>query len=156
MIKQGKEYKYTEMQAIAYGLEMHSAKPAQGAMRMLKLLRDKGHRIILISHKTKYPIAGGCINLREKATQWLKKEGFWNEEKNSIIEDIIFTNTKEDKIRKINESGCELFVDDLTAVLDNIDESIQRILYSNSEHDNERRGTLIRIRHWNELEGIID
>ena len=74
--KTRQKYKYTEMQAIAYGLEMHSAKPAQGAMRMLKLLRDKGHRIILISHKTKYPIAGGCINLREKATQWLKKEGF--------------------------------------------------------------------------------
>lgn len=131
-LKEGKEESFTEMQAEVYGLGILNAECAEGLNEFIFHLHNYGHKLIVISHKTEFPYKGPQHNLRKAARKWLSKQEFVGIglpiEKNQIF----FESTKEKKIERINQSRCDVFIDDLIEILQMLPTNISRILYSPS------------------------
>jgi hypothetical protein len=117
-IERGTEPKWTELQGIVYGKEIHRAKPYQHCLAALQMLKSKGHSLFLVSHKTRYPIIGDKIDLHLAAQSWLHQNNFIGEDSSIFTPDTLFFNeTKDLKLAKISELNCDIFIDDLESIL---------------------------------------
>jgi hypothetical protein len=113
-INQDIEPKWTELQGIVYGKEIHQAKPYKGCLAAMIKLKKAGHSISIISHKTKYPIIGNKVNFHKAAINWLKENGIITTSAASIsVENVYFNQTKDEKIKCIADLKCDVFIDDL-------------------------------------------
>lgn len=130
--KAGKELLWTEMQGEAYGSRIVGASPFPGVLEFLKKCRDQNITVYIISHKTLYPFLGKKHNLHEAAQLWLEKHSFYNLEKTNLTKEKVFLElTKEDKMKRIAEFGCTVFIDDLSEFLLEKDfpKTVKRILF---------------------------
>jgi len=149
-IKDG-EKKWIELQAMVYGCFIDEAKPAEGINLFLDRCKETSIDVIIISHKTLYPSQGSRINLRDTAMKWLIKNGIIS--KSGLNEkDIIFSNTREEKLLKIKEQQCTHFIDDMMEVLiePNFPSDTIKILYS-SEKENNLPLEIIQLNNWYEI-----
>jgi hypothetical protein len=78
-----------------------------------------GHRIVIISHKTRYPFIGEKYDLHEAAKDWIKKNLIKDEFPTFSLNDCFFEPTKDDKVKKIQEMKCDFYIDDLPDILQN-------------------------------------
>ena len=111
------ETAWTEMQGYVYGTKMGDAAAYQGVIEFIKFARDKGISMAIVSHKTKYPFIGPKYDLHEAARSWVEnilKSGVTN-----LIDPdhVFFELTKEEKIARIADIGCDYFIDDLPEIL---------------------------------------
>lgn len=113
----GREEDWTELQGLAYGSRMASAEPFAGALDFVRTAKARGLAVNIISHRTKYPIKGDQTDLHASALDWLQREGFVGAAALSVG-DVFFETSKEDKLRRIGEQGCSVFLDDLPEILD--------------------------------------
>ena len=154
LIKEGKEELFTYIQGLVYGPRIVDAEPSPGVIKKLIELKHKGYKLILVSHKTRYPIKGDKHDLHAACMNWLTKNGFF---KSDGIgwgpEDLYFAETKEEKAVIVKEQACDLFIDDLPSMLDLIQEvspKTSKLLYdpcnihSSCSHK--------RLQSWKELE----
>ena len=125
-----KKREFTILQGEVYGKRILEAEPSDGVLSALKAIREKGIEMILISHKTKYPIDGYQYNLHDAAIKWLDKHRFfcqdflgWN------YDQLYFEQTRKGKIERIKQLGCTHFVDDLPEVINEIEGKVIKILY---------------------------
>lgn len=105
---------WTQFQGQLYGKEIIKAQPYDGLINFLAFAQKKQWTIFIISHKSRFPAIGELYDFHDSAKRWLKQ--------NSILNFIpadhcYFLPTLKDKVNKINELQCDLFIDDLPLVL---------------------------------------
>lgn len=117
-----KEDIWTEMQGYVYGARMNEAIMYPCALDVMQTIKKAGHVLAIVSHKTKYPYLGKPYDLHASARQWIAEH---LQEKNtagnaiSLIaqQHIFFEVTKEDKLARIANFDCDVFIDDLPEIL---------------------------------------
>ena len=134
--KIGNEDAWTEMQGYVYGARMHDAEAYPGAIEFMKLARDRGISMVIVSHKTRHPFLGPKYDLHGAARGWVAKALV--EKGENLIDPalVFFESTKEDKIARIAESACDYFIDDLPEILrmPGFPEQTERILFDPENH----------------------
>jgi thiamine kinase-like enzyme len=112
------ELVWQKIQGLAYGkFLLKNAKLYIGVKRFIWRLKNKGHIIKIISHKTKFGhYDDEKYLLREVATEFLKKNNIINCD-SPLVNDLIFLNTRKEKIEKILSENVEIFIDDLKEVI---------------------------------------
>lgn len=114
----GRESLWTGIQGYVYGEGMRSASPFPGIIQFLQVLSRHGFSPCIISHRTKFPYAGGDIDLHLAAMDWLIQEEITGFLKAPIPrERIFFELTKEAKYLRIKQENCRIFIDDLVEFL---------------------------------------
>ena len=111
------ETAWIEMQGYVYGARMRDATAYQGVIEFIKHARDKGFSMAIVSHKTKHPFLGPKYDLHDAARGWIAnvlRDGVVN-----LIEPdhVFFELTKEEKIARVADIGCDYFIDDLPEIL---------------------------------------
>ena len=111
-----RESEWTTFQGQLYGPGMRYAEPFEGAVTTMEKLREAGHELIIVSHRSRWPYAGPRYDLHKAARLWiqdrLQTSGLFKDERAYFLE------TKEKKLAMIGELGCQFFLDDLPEVLD--------------------------------------
>jgi len=114
----GVEEVWTEMQGTVYGSRMGEARPFDGALETIASIKALGHRVIIVSHKTRFPFLGERHDLHAAARRWLEAHGFFDPRGLGFRDsDVFFELTKEDKLARIARESCTHFVDDLPEIL---------------------------------------
>jgi hypothetical protein len=131
------EHYWTELQGLVYGVKMEEAKLAEGADQFLKECKQRKTPVSIISHKTKFPVIGIQVNLREAAMDWMESNGFFSEYGLSR-EQVFFESTRAEKINRIITQGCSHFIDDLEEVFleREFPKEVEKILYAPGKKGN--------------------
>ena len=116
----GRESEWTAFQGTLYGPGMEHAKPFEGAVETMLQMSADGHRLVIISHRSRHPYAGTPHDLHAAARSWtaqrLQSLGLFSSTLDHASA-VNFLETRERKIAKISELKCDVFVDDLPEVL---------------------------------------
>ena len=151
---QGREEEFTLLQGEVYGLRILDAKPAEGMLNALKHLQSNGIRMVLVSHKTRFPYKGPHYDLHRSAMAWLEHNSFFSEQGLGWSKSqVYFEPTKADKVRRINSLKCTHYVDDLPEIIQMLPGPMQKILYSPGNKYS--LGSAIVISHWSEISMYI-
>ena len=116
----GRETVWTAFQGTLYGPGMEHAEPFEGALEtMLQMVAD-GHRLVIISHRSRHPYAGPPHDLHAAARTWvalrLQSLGLFSSTLDNLNA-VNFLETREEKLAMIGKLACDVFVDDLPEVL---------------------------------------
>lgn len=149
---QGGNDKWIYLQVVVYGKRIKEAVFKKGAFEFLKECKDRGVKTSIISHKTEWDNMNWGINLRTKAIDWMRENGFFRELGFSE-EDVFFGKTRDEKIEMIKKKGCTHFIDDLKEVFlePEFPDDVEKIYYNpdGSEASNLKK---IKIFHsWDEI-----
>jgi hypothetical protein len=132
----GREEVWTEMQGYVYGARMDEAQAYPGAIEFLRWASHAGHVLAIVSHKTKHPFLGPQYDLHAAARAWVEQH--LSENGNPLIPpgQVFFELTKEEKLARIGDFGCDVFLDDLPEILQAIEfpASTRRILFDPEGH----------------------
>lgn len=113
-----READWTTLQGYVYGKRLLGADPFPGAQAFFRQARKAGIEVSIISHKTRTPYRGPAYDLHAAAWEWLASRRFLDPEVTGLSpERVSFSETKEEKLRKIGEWGCTHFIDDLPEIL---------------------------------------
>jgi hypothetical protein len=110
-----KEDAWTEMQGYVYGARMADAAAYPGATEFMRLARQHGIPLAIVSHKTRYPFLGPRYDLHEAARSWVENK--LAAQDLIEVDQVFFELTKDDKIRRVAEIRCDYFIDDLPEIL---------------------------------------
>lgn len=130
LISRYAENEWTRAQGLLYSNYINSASPYDGFLISIKDLKPIFDNIYIVSHKTKFPYTGRKVDIHDKAKDWIMKKLVSNSS-TPIFKDneIFFELTIEDKIHRINELRCDVFIDDLPEILSQLPVSLERILF---------------------------
>ena len=110
-----RESEWTAFQGQLYGPGMRYAEPFEGAVATMQKLREAGHELVIVSHRSRWPYAGPRYDLHKAARLWiqgrLQTSGLFTDDKAYFLE------TKEKKLSMISELDCQVFLDDLPEVI---------------------------------------
>lgn len=108
---------WTGLQGLVYGKYIMKAEPFPGVVVFLTECHKRNIDFYIISHKTRHPIIGPKINLRQSAIEWLEKHNFFSVNGcNMPYKNIFFCATLTEKIEQIKKCACTHFIDDLVEV----------------------------------------
>ena len=139
------EEEFTKIQGEVYGRRVEEARPTNDMLRNLVSLKERGLKLTIISHKTRYPYKGPKYDLHKSALRWMEKNNFFDVNGLDIQEkDVHFEETKEQKVGKIIELGCTYFVDDLEEIIRMIPRNIKTYLYN-------EKGVYKNSKNWNNI-----
>lgn len=131
------DYLWQELQAEVYGPRMAEATMMEGVGEFMLACNDAGLKVVIVSHKTRYSSLGSSdVDLREKARQWMVANKLHDPNGYAVEQrDIYFESTREEKIERIRQLGCGVFIDDLVEVFENpkFPKAIQAFLYARGE-----------------------
>lgn len=108
---------WTEMQGYVYGARMNEAIAYPGLIEALRAIKYAGHELFIVSHKTQYPYAGERYDLHAASRAWIADN---LQTPSSILvhnSNIFFNPSKDEKIEKISQLKCDIFLDDLPEIL---------------------------------------
>ncbi len=146
----GNEEAWTQMQGTVYGARMQEAQAFPGAIETLRALRDAGHTLYIISHKTRYPYLGERHDLHASARSWIEAH------LHGVLpsEHVLFHEKKEEKIARIGALGCAAFVDDLPEILLHaaFPAGVTRYLFA---EEADAHPAYTRLRDWAEVRGRL-
>lgn len=107
---------FTLLQGYVYGPGMKHVALYPGVPAALAALREAGHRLFIVSHKTRAPFAGPAYDLHHHARAFLSDQGMTGA--GGFAEDeVFFELSKEAKISRVAALGCDVFIDDLPEIL---------------------------------------
>ena len=151
-----KEAVWTEMQGYVYGARMAEAEAFPGVVEFLRWARASDIAVSIISHKTRHPFLGPRYDLHEAARAWIA-HGL-RTPSGPLVEagQVFFELTQEDKVRRIGEAGCSVYVDDLPEILlsPRFPRSVQPLLFDPEGHH--RDAPLPRAADWSQVRGEIE
>ena len=127
--------KWQKIQGKVYGPSMQKAILFPGVARFLLRCKLEGHRVFIISHKTKYGHFDETKTLlRDAALKWMDSQGFFIDNLYGINKkNIFFANTQSEKVAIINSLNLDVFIDDLDEIFLNHDfPEIKKILFNQS------------------------
>ncbi len=149
---------WTEMQGYVYGARMDDAKAYPGAINFMRAARKAGHELAIISHKTRYPFLGVQYDLHAAARAWVDRhlciDGV------SLISEgkVFFELTKEEKLARAADFGCDVFIDDLPEILfaETFPSRARRILFDpENNHAKVSSEACTRCRSWAEIQTAL-
>lgn len=153
---QGKEDVWIEMQGYVYGARMSEAEAYLGAFDFFRWARAHGVPVFIVSHKTRYPFAGPRYDLHEAARKWVA-EHLHNESESFLgPEAVYFELTKEEKLARITEVGCNLYLDDLPEILlaPSFPSATEPLLFDPDGHHPD--APLPRVESWRQLKNVVE
>lgn len=113
-----------------------------------------GKNIRIISHKTQFNVLGEKTDLRLAALDWLVANKIAG---HSAIhpDQIFFLSTREEKVKKISDEACTIFIDDLPEVFleQAFPANIRKILFR-PEPDNRLERTE-HARTWHDISNLV-
>lgn len=112
-----KEDLWTNMQGYVYGARMMEAIIYSGVIETMQRLNTAGHTLYIISHKTQYPYQGACYDLHGAARQWISHYLCIHDQSIIPHDQIFFEVSKENKLNRIEELHCDIFLDDLPDIV---------------------------------------
>lgn len=132
----GKEPVWTEMQGYVYGGRMSEASAYPDAIHVMQLLKARGHTLSIVSHKTRHPYIGKQYDLHAAARAWIEANLIHAGKPIIPSEQIYFELTKEEKLARIRQLACDVFIDDLPEILHSkqFPAATQRILFDPENH----------------------
>ena len=151
--RKGEADVFTRIQGEVYGPGLAGAEAYSGFSSCLEQLTKDGWKVVVVSHRTKHPLAGPAHDLHQAARQFLEVSGWLGEK----IREAYFEETKEAKLARIARCGCNFFVDDLPEILGHpaFSKDCQPVLFDPSGHP--EKGILPkRVRHWSELPALLE
>ncbi len=113
----GKEDSWTEMQGYVYGARMDEAIGYPGVIEFFERAAASGHELAIVSHKTRHPFMGFPYDLHTVARSWVKRHLVTHHHPILSEKSVFFELTKEEKLTRIADFGCEVFIDDLPEIL---------------------------------------
>jgi len=147
------EADWRRLQALAYGPRMTDARMYDGVATFLKFCRFEKIGVSIVSHKTRQPACEEIdTDLREAAFDWMRHQGFFSDYGFGMKpKDIFFEDTRAEKVARICELDCSVFVDDLEEVFDEatFPTDMQRILFAPQGSDTALPVTVCR--NWSEI-----
>ncbi|MCB9554711.1 MAG: hypothetical protein H6707_01325 [Deltaproteobacteria bacterium] len=114
----GGEARWQAVQADVYGRRLKQAQPADGAVDFLRHCVERSVRVVLISHKTQHAAADRSLDLRQAALDWLAE---WSLDRWFTEDNVYFCCTRQQKLRRIADQACDVFIDDLRELLNDGD-----------------------------------
>ncbi len=149
---ENRESEWTEFQGTLYGPGMQHALPYEYFVETAQYLKLQEHELFIISHRSKYPYAGEKHDLHHFAKNWISAQI----NSNRLIDDknIYFLETLNNKISKIEELKIDLFIDDLTDVINHelFPLKTKSILF---DPDNKKKEIQNRISNWKQFVSYV-
>ena len=128
------EHQWQALQGYVYGKGIQGATLFAGLDDFLRRARTHGCTILVVSHKTEFGhFDPDRVNLRGAAMQWMEGQGFFAEQGFSLIpSNVHFASSRSEKLSRIGELACDVFIDDLEEVLSDPEfpNFVRRILLS--------------------------
>jgi len=151
--RKGEADVFTRIQGEVYGPGLADAEAYPGFSSCLEQLTADGWKVVVVSHRTKHPLAGPAHDLHQAARQFLEASGWLGKK----IREAHFEETKEAKLARIGHCGCSFFVDDLPEILAHpaFPTDCRPLLFDPSGHP-EKDILPKRVRHWNELPAFLE
>jgi hypothetical protein len=134
----GEDY-WTELQGHLYTNYVRFTKIDSEFIKLLRHLRNLSWQSSIISHKAKLPFMGPQLNMRACALERLDVVGI----PDLLTEGIHFFDTKIEKVEYINKIKPNIYVDDLTEILDLLSSDIRSLLFATSTPTGGNRFPLI-------------
>ena len=136
--KENGEILWQRLQGRVYGLHMQEAEQFPGAEQfLLRCATTPGVQIFIVSHKTEFGHFDEMgTNLRDAARQWMRNNGFFDPLKFAIPEEhLFFESTQEEKVERIANLQCDIFMDDLVELFSfpSFPRNTKKILFSSDE-----------------------
>lgn len=156
-ILQNNEPKWTELQGLVYGRKIKTASVYEGFKETLKDWIEAGHWVAIISHKTQYPVIGEKVSLHDCAFDWLLSNGLVGDNPHQISpQQVYFNERKEQKVEKIKELACDVFVDDLMSIFNHpaFPEVTQKILFDPHLSLKPEGFSGCYVSHWNQVRNL--
>ena len=149
----GKEDVWTEMQGYVYGARMDEAEAYPDVIDFFRWARASGVPVCIVSHKTLHPFIGPKYDLHQAARGWIETHLVDDQGPLIAPERVFFELTKEAKWKRIGDTGCGWFIDDLPEILlaERFPSSVQRILFDPESHHSSVTG-LPRMTAWAEIQ----
>ncbi len=130
IISKFNETEWTRAQGLLYSKYITSANLYDNFLPNLERLKSTFDNIYIVSHKTKFPYIGSEIDIREKAMNWIMEKIVSEAGKPLFREThVYFESTINEKIQRISERDCKIFIDDLPDILVKLPINIQGILF---------------------------
>ena len=113
------EHQWQALQGYVYGKGIQGATLFAGLDDFLRRARAHGDTILVVSHKTEYGhFDPDRVSLRGAAMQWMEGQGFFAEQGFPLLRsNVHFVSSRSEKLSRIGELACDVFVDDLEEVL---------------------------------------
>jgi hypothetical protein len=108
---------WTEMQGYVYGARIAEAELFPDVIHVMQQLRDAGHTLMIISHKTQYPYLGEPYDLHMAARGWIETKLQGEGQPLIATENAFFELTQEKKLARIAAMECDVYIDDLPEIL---------------------------------------
>ncbi len=128
------EIDWQKLQGHVYGKGIAGACAFEGLDRFLNRARAAGAHVVIVSHKTEFGhYDPERVNLRTAALKWMEARGFFAIGGFGLDRsDVHFAATRAEKLVRIAELACDVFVDDLEEVLTDPEfpPGVRRILFS--------------------------
>jgi hypothetical protein len=156
---EGREPEWTAFQGELYGPGMRHAQPFSGAVETLQFLRAAGHRLVIVSHRSRHPYAGPAYDLHAAARSWVAERllsiGLFADSASGNA--VNFMETRDAKVDIIAQRGCDVFLDDLPEVLDapGFPSSAARVLFDPANEIPRQPGRH-RISAWTQLPALLN
>jgi hypothetical protein len=134
--KIGQEDRWTEMQGYVYGARMDEAEAYPDVIDFIRQARAAGHILAIVSHKTLHPFLGPQYDLHAAARGWITRHLVWDGEPLISEHQIYFELTKQEKVMRIAEFTCDVFIDDLPEILlaEGFPAMTERLLFDPDRH----------------------
>jgi hypothetical protein len=156
--EQGREDAWTEMQGYVYGMRLKDAEPYEGVLEFLARAREHGLVVSIVSHKTRFPYLGRRYDLHGAARAWI--DAVLHDEHGSLVseERVFFHETKSEKIARIAELRCDVYLDDLPEILGDpqFPTRTRPLLFDPLGQSAEPSGgRFTTVHHWRELDLVL-
>lgn len=152
----GKEDVWTEMQGHVYGARMDEAAAYPGVIDFLVWARSSTIAVSIVSHKTRHPFLGKQYDLHEAARHWIDLH--LADASGPLVhpDGVFFELTKDAKVQRIADIGCNVYVDDLPEILlaAGFPDSTAKLLFDPDNHYHTQ--DLPRASHWSEVRNRIE
>jgi hypothetical protein len=152
--QRGMDTVWTAMQGEAYGVCMKSARPFPGACGFLYACADGGAEVFIVSHRTRFPVAGPLCDLHEAARHWLSENAVF--EILGGAESVFLETTRQAKLRRVAALTLDFFVDDLLEVLLDPDFPAHTAGVHFDPHGAAPAGSpFLSVRSWDEVQQLV-
>ncbi len=126
------DFMWESLQGKVYGQYIPHAKIYPGFANFLLHCKNRGVKVFIISHKTKFGHNDNSKTpLREAALNFLKKNNLFSDDYGINENDVFFLNTRNAKVNKIMDLKCTYFIDDLPQIFEekNFPQKTTKILF---------------------------
>lgn len=150
---------WSRLQGEVYGSRMDEADLYEGFEGFLKGCEAENHQVYVVSHKSKFSVLGEQFDLHEAASKFVRdKIGVFSPSITDIGR-VYFEPTREEKVKRVVEIGCEIFIDDLIEVFlePSFPKMHRKVLFDpDANHvGSDLPKDLVRASSWREIASLI-